>query len=119
MRMSPMIGHSGRPVVNQYVIHLPHGRVFKSYDSLIVYKGAGGVFLGPDWDYSRTTGKYRNLFMGESINDIRRKIKSGDYKEVSEKFMERLLVSPPEQEDVVKKSHAVLPRKLRSDRIAA
>ena len=32
------------------------------------------------WDYSRTTGKYRNQFLGEYIDETRSKIKSGEYK---------------------------------------
>ena len=32
------------------------------------------------WDYSRTTGKYRNQFLGEDIKTTRKKIKSGEYK---------------------------------------
>jgi len=32
------------------------------------------------WDYSRTTGKYRNQFLGEGIADTRAKIESGEYK---------------------------------------
>ena len=33
-----------------------------------------------DWDYSRTTGKYRNEFLREYIADTRKKIESGEYK---------------------------------------
>ena len=33
-----------------------------------------------DWDYSRTTGKYRNEFLGEGIEQTRKKIKEGTYK---------------------------------------
>ena len=32
------------------------------------------------WDYSRTTGKYRNEFLGEGIAETRAKIKKGIYK---------------------------------------
>jgi hypothetical protein len=31
------------------------------------------------WNYSNTTGKYRNIFLGETIKDTRAKIKSGEY----------------------------------------
>jgi hypothetical protein len=31
------------------------------------------------WDCSKTTGKYRNEFLGEGIADTRRKIKDGTY----------------------------------------
>jgi hypothetical protein len=31
------------------------------------------------WDYSKTTGKYRNLFLGETKSETEKKIKSGEY----------------------------------------
>ena len=31
------------------------------------------------WDYSKTTGKYRNLFLGEGRKETEAKIKSGEY----------------------------------------
>jgi len=31
------------------------------------------------WDYSVTTGKYRNEFLGEGIAETRKKIASGEY----------------------------------------
>lgn len=31
------------------------------------------------WDYSKTTGKYRNLFLGEDKKATERKIASGEY----------------------------------------
>jgi hypothetical protein len=38
-------------------------------------------FLDKDsWDYSRTTGKYRNLFLEESKAETESKIKKGIYK---------------------------------------
>ena len=32
------------------------------------------------WDYSATTGKYRNIFLGESKQETEKKIKSKEYK---------------------------------------
>ena len=31
------------------------------------------------WNYSNTTGKYRNIFLNETIKDTRAKIKNGTY----------------------------------------
>ena len=31
------------------------------------------------WDYSKTTGKYRNIFLNETKKDTEKKIKSGEY----------------------------------------
>ena len=46
-------------------------------DSICLYH----VFLDKDrWNCSRTTSKYRNQFLGETINETREKIKNGTYK---------------------------------------
>ena len=67
-------------VPNQLVIELDNGDViFQSYDSTIVIKRKGKVILGNNWDYSQTTGKYRNLFLGETKAETAKKIKSGEY----------------------------------------
>ena len=54
---------------------------FTSYDSVIVKKDAGGqVFLDEKyWDYSKTTGKYRNQYLGEKKAATLAKIKAGIY----------------------------------------
>ena len=73
---------SGRPVANQFIIYTSEGRYFQSYDSIIAFKDNKGNVTLDDytWDYSRTTGKYRNEFLGEGIVDTRAKIESGKYK---------------------------------------
>ena len=73
---------SGRPVANQFIIYTSKGRYFQSYDSVIAFKDNKGNVTLDDytWDYSRTTGKYRNEFLGESIAETRSKIESGEYK---------------------------------------
>ena len=41
----------------------------------------GQVKLDKDyWDYSTTTGKYRNIFLGESKKETQLKINNGVYK---------------------------------------
>ena len=72
---------SGRPVANQFIIYTSKGKYFQSYDSVIAFKdNEGNVTLDvDDWDYSRTTGKYRNEFLGEGIVETRSKIESGEY----------------------------------------
>ena len=73
---------SGRPVANQFIILTSEGKYFQSYDSVIAFKDNEGNVTLDDytWDYSRTTSKYRNEFLGEYIADTRDKIKSGKYK---------------------------------------
>jgi hypothetical protein len=72
---------SGRPVANQFIICTSEGEYFQSYDSVIAFKDNEGNVTLDDytWDYSRTTGKYRNKFLGEGIVDTRSKIESGEY----------------------------------------
>lgn len=58
---------------------------FQSYESVIA-----SITLWPDrrdvvldsnyWDYSTTTGKYRNIFLGEDKKTTQKKIESGEYK---------------------------------------
>ena len=73
---------SGRPVANQFELIDGFGnRFFQSYNSMIAkISNVGKVFLDKNyWDYSTTTGKYRNAFLGENIAETRKKIKSGEY----------------------------------------
>ena len=73
---------SGRPVANQFeLIDGLGNRFFQSYKSMIAkINNAGKVYLDKHyWDYSTTTGKYRNQFLGEGIAETRRRIKNGEY----------------------------------------
>jgi len=75
-----MLGRSGKPVANQYIITMYGKKVFQSYDSIIAVKYNDGlVILGRNWNYSSTTGKYRNEFLGEGIAVTREKIENGTY----------------------------------------
>jgi len=70
----------GTTVPNQFVIHLDDGTIlFQSYRSIIVRKKNGKITLGTNWDYSQTTGKYRNMFLQETKKETERKIKQGIY----------------------------------------
>lgn len=74
---------SGRAVANQFIIHVDDvGTYFQSYSSIIACKDEeGNILIDPErWDWSRTTGKYRNEFLREGIQETRKKIKSGEYK---------------------------------------
>lgn len=76
-----MRSNNGNQVPNQFIIDLGMDSYFQSYDSIIVAKVDGINTLDETyWDYSRTTGKYRNLFLGENKAETLRKIKSGEYK---------------------------------------
>lgn len=90
MKVKNMISKSGNPVANQFILwdqDLDFDYVvFQSYDSTIVktvtsqLTGKKRVFLDRHyWDYSVTTGKYRNQFLGETKKETQAKIDSGEY----------------------------------------
>ncbi len=56
--------------------------MFQSYNSIIVKRyNNGNVDLDRNyWDYSLTTGTYRNVFLAEKKPETERKIKQGIYK---------------------------------------
>jgi hypothetical protein len=71
-------------VKNQFIIDTPDGIYFQSYKTIIALKKNGKVFLDADsWDYSKTTGKYRNEFLHETKTETLKKIKSGEYQLVN------------------------------------
>ena len=76
---------TGREVANQFLIVIKTDkgtkRVFQSYSSVIaIIDEQGHVTLDCNkWDYSVTTGKYRNQFLGEGIADTRKNIADGVY----------------------------------------
>jgi len=68
-------------VPEQYVIDHEKSIYFQSFNSIIAAKIKGKIFLDAEkWNYSKTTGKYRNLFLNEDIKTTREKIASGEYK---------------------------------------
>lgn len=65
---------------NQYVITTRDVTVFQSYRTKICAWVGGKLYLDTNsWDYSRTTGRYRNQFLGETKKETQAKIKSGEY----------------------------------------
>lgn len=76
--------YNGGKVANQFIITFDNGCVFQSYESIIAIElynsGNKKVYLTNKWDYSKTTGIYRNQFLSETINETREKIKTGEYK---------------------------------------
>jgi hypothetical protein len=88
MKVQNMTNARGNKVANQFIIYGDLGEeTFQSYGSIIVRKngrigpnGDGKVYLDSNkWNYSQTTGKYRNLFLGETKKETEAKIKSGEY----------------------------------------
>ena len=68
--------------LNQYEIRTKDGsRTFQSYKHRIVYQAPDGkTYLDRiHWDFSKTTSKYRALFLNETRKETEAKIKSGEY----------------------------------------
>jgi hypothetical protein len=72
---------TGEAVKNQFTIETPEGEYFQSYDSVIAFRPKTGKIQLDSyyWDYSKTTGKYRNQFLNESKQDTQLKIDKGIY----------------------------------------
>ena len=93
MRVKNMTNRNGNKVANQFIITEKGGgflgnfvkrETFQSYKSIIAIKTTWGddirTFLDKtQWDYSTTTGKYRNIFLGEKKAETQKKIDSGEY----------------------------------------
>lgn len=94
MKLYNMKSSNGKEVPNQFIMseegHGANGNfikkeVFQSYKSIIAERIAWDdridVTLDVNcWDYSTTTGKYRNQFLGENKQETQKKIDSGEYK---------------------------------------
>ena len=88
-----MISSNGNSVPNQFVIKKEkegsyYSLTFQSYSSAIAkitfdHHGTKTVLDKNYWDYSVTTGKYRNQFLNETKKETEAKIKSGEYKLVN------------------------------------
>ena len=70
-RVRQIYSRGGNPAPNQFIIYTPEGTYFQSYTSPIAFRAPHGkIQLDEDtWNYSRTPGKYRTEFLGDS-NDI-------------------------------------------------
>lgn len=94
MKVQNMTSSKGNKIANQFIIKEEENEMsgnaveyFQSYDTVIAKRDkfrAGvekrQVWLDEkSWDYSKTTGKYRNMFLGETKKETEAKIKSGEY----------------------------------------
>ena len=72
--------NNGNKIPNQFIIRDDNAVYFQSYNSIIAKQENGKTYLDSYyWDYSTTTGKYRNMFLGETIKETREKIENGIY----------------------------------------
>ena len=85
MKVQNITSNNGNKIANQFIItDDKQNEYFQSYNSMIVKKDYESdqvkIYLDQKyWNYSNTTGKYRNIFLGETITETKKKIKSGEY----------------------------------------
>jgi hypothetical protein len=67
---------------NQFQVTSSDGVYFQSYDSIIAVKRPdGSVCLDQKyWNYSKTTSKYLAIWLNQVNSDVKRKVKSGEYR---------------------------------------
>ena len=71
---------NGKKVANQFRVYDNGKCYFQSYNSIIVMIENGKTYLDERfWDYSTTTGKYRNQFLNETKKETQAKIDQGIY----------------------------------------
>ena len=97
IKANNVISERGNPITNQIIITdtKKETETFQSYNSIIAikeYKPERYSYAVPEeyktnvtldeyyWNYSRTTSKYRNIFLNETTEETKRKIKEGIYK---------------------------------------
>ena len=80
MKVQNMTSSNGNAIPNQFNIHDGNTRIFQSYDKTIVKIKNGVAYLDEKyWNYSQTTGKYRNQFLNLTTKETEQKIKSGEF----------------------------------------
>ena len=86
MKVENMTSNKGNKIANQFIIRDDYDNIyFQSYDSIIVKignktMGRNPIYLDEKyWDYSVTTGKYRNIFLNETKKETEKKIANGTY----------------------------------------
>ena len=69
------------PFTNCVIVHLSNGwNILKSYNTTIAMrKGQEVIIDSRYYNYSASTGKHRNYFLGETLKDTDKKIKNGEY----------------------------------------
>lgn len=88
LSVEPMTSRGGNPLANQQIMSSNLGQMFVSYGTNICYKSTHRykdgdvsrpkyIFDEYYWNYSRTTSKYRNEFLGFGVDECRKGIKEG------------------------------------------
>lgn len=75
------VENNGRSIANQFIICYRKNnkkyKIFQSYSSMIL-KWENGVLIevGLGWDYSKTTGKYRNILMDMDKKEFKKMLEN-------------------------------------------
>jgi hypothetical protein len=80
VRVRNLENNKGNTIPNQFIITTGDSKYFQSYESIIIQWKDGKIYLDSgSWDYSVTTGKYRNQLLSETKKETEKKIKNGTY----------------------------------------
>lgn len=80
----------GNTIANQFIIDNDYVVYFQSYESIIITLDlwTKTIFVHEDYNYSKTTGKYRNLFFEEygfsglaNIKTLEKALQDGFYED--------------------------------------
>lgn len=76
-----MQSREGKPWRNQYILKAEEGDYLQSYDSIVALKTTDGrVILHPEYyNYSATTAKVRDAFLGITREQFTQNMKDGKY----------------------------------------
>tara|TARA_R110000751_G_scaffold275415_1_gene376296 strand:+ start:266 stop:568 length:303 start_codon:yes stop_codon:yes gene_type:complete len=83
MKVSNMTSNKGNKIANQFIVSDNQVSFFQSYNSVIARKDLTTNEITLDehyWDYSRTTSKYRNIFLAMTTKEILKAIKENTIK---------------------------------------
>ena len=81
-KVENMTSSNGNKVANQFLLKTENSTMFQSYDTLIAVKDNNGqLYLDSEnWNYSKTTSKYRNQFTRLTTDETKKAIKDGKIK---------------------------------------
>lgn len=89
------IYYNYRNVPNQFIISYEENNkdyeVFQSYNSMIIkWENEKIIEIGNNWNYSRTTGKYRNLLTGMNKKQFEKMLNEGfEYNENTQTYIRK------------------------------
>jgi hypothetical protein len=83
MRVSQLINSGGRPVPNHFVIEYNGFKWLQSYNALVARIDVESEEVELDqnyWEYSKTTARHRNAFLGMDNSEVKRHVDDGTFR---------------------------------------